>query len=218
MVQNIIEKFDRTPYFTIFGVMQLMDAEQKDAPLVRQYLSRWTRKGRIIRLKRGFYMTRRFFELHRSEAAFAPAVSAILQVQSYVSLEYVLQQAGLLTEAIYPVTSVTPKNTRTIENEVGTFVYHHLKSPLYKGFIQDSYHGVLFNMASPAKALFDYLYLRALPAASLHARWNLAEDLRLNLEDLLEKPRQEFLAYVEESQSPKMKAIYQNLQTSVWRH
>src|SRR4030042_1907913 len=97
-------------------------------------------------------------------SAFEPAVSTILLPHSYLSLEYVLQQRGILTEITYPVTAITIKNTRTILNSLGTFVYRHIQPHLYFGFqIMESY-GVPYAQASTAKALFDYLYLRPLPA------------------------------------------------------
>jgi len=68
-------------------------------------------------------MHRRFYEQHRREAAFSPVVSAILLPQSYLSLEFVLQQRNILTEITYLVAAVTLKNTRLIENSLGTFSY-----------------------------------------------------------------------------------------------
>ena len=97
-------------------------------------LYRWVKAGHLIALKKGVYMHRRFYERHRQEAAFSPVVSAILLPQSYLSLEYVLQQHGILTEITYPVTAITIKNTRTITNSLGTFVYRHIQPGLYQGF------------------------------------------------------------------------------------
>lgn len=86
-------------------------------------------------------ISRRFYERHQAEVDFSPAVSAILNCMSYV----VLQRAGVLTEITYPVTTVTQKNTRVIENILGTFVYRHIKPEYYRGFQQGSFCGVVFN-------------------------------------------------------------------------
>jgi hypothetical protein len=43
-------------------------------------------------------MTRHFYEQHRADYLFSAAVSAILIPQSYLSLEFILQQHNLLTE------------------------------------------------------------------------------------------------------------------------
>jgi hypothetical protein len=172
--------------------------------------------GQIIQLKKGVYMTRRFYERHRAEVDFAAMVSAILIPQSYLSLEYVLQASGILTETTYPVSAVTLKQTRVFENQLGTFTYRNIKAGLYRGFTFSEYQGVSFARATAAKALFDFLYLRPWPGGRVGG-YNLTEDLRLNLDDFPEHEREAFAAFVETSQSKKMERILSNLRRSVWR-
>ena len=212
-----LKPFDKIPYFTIAGFKQVLDAGESDTQRIRAMLSRWVKVGHIIRLKKGVYMTRRFFEIHQSHASFSPAVSSIILPQSYISLEYVLQRASVLTEATYPITAITPKNTREIENALGTFVYRHIKSPLYTGFIQETFFGIIYNQASVAKALFDYFYLRPLPRSFRTYKINLAEELRLNLDELSIDVKGEFENYIEVSASPKMMFIYSNLRRTIWQ-
>jgi hypothetical protein len=168
-------------------------------------------------------MHRRFYELHRQEAAFAPVVSAILLPQSYLSLEYVLQQASILTEITYPVTAITIKNTRTIVNHLGTFVFRHIQPELYIGFQIMEAYGIHYAQASAAKALFDYLYLRPLPADLEPQLYNLAEELRLNLDEFTREERDEFAGYVFKRETirkggAKMQRILNNLEAHLWRH
>jgi hypothetical protein len=153
-------------------------------------------------------------------------VSAILQPQSYISMEYVLQEHEILTEITYPVTAVTLKNTRTITNRIGTFVYRHIQPALYMGFQGIEIHGIPGAIASPAKALFDYLYFRRLPLFSSGLKItqiDLAEELRLNLEGFTPADRKEFSKYVFASDSAnkggiKMRRILSNLENTVWQH
>jgi predicted transcriptional regulator of viral defense system len=212
-----IKPLERIPYFTITGFKQVLNANESDIQRVREMLSRWVKMGHIIRLKKGVYMTRRFYELHQSHASFRPMVSSIILPQSYVSLEYILQRDGVLTEITYPTTAVTPKNTRTIENVLGTFAYRHIKLPLYTGFSQEVFFGIYFNQASVAKALFDYFYLRPLPRGLRKHNINLAEELRLNLDELSSEVRDEFKIYIDLSDSPKMKFIHENLRRTIWQ-
>jgi len=214
---DYLKPFERIPYFTITGFKQVLNAGEADTQRVRAMLSRWVKMGHIIRLKKGVYMTRRFFELHQGHASFTPAVSSIILPQSYVSLEYVLQRANVLTEVTYPITAITPKNTREIENTLGAFVYRHIKPLLYTGFNQETFLGVIFNLASVAKALFDYFYLRSLPRGLRKHRINLAEELRLNLDELTSEERAEFEKFIEISDSPKMTFIHENLRKTIWR-
>jgi predicted transcriptional regulator of viral defense system len=212
-----LKPFENVPYFTITGFKQVLNAYESDNQRVREMLSRWVKAGHIIRLKKGVYMTRQFYERNQHHASFRPAVSAIIAPQSYVSLEYILQRAGVMTEVTYPITAVTPKNTRKIENSLGTFLYRHIKLVLYKGFIQENFFGVLLNQASVAKALFDYLYLRPLPRNMRTHEVNLAEDLRLNLDELSADVMDEFDVFIESSNSPKMRFIRENLRKTIWR-
>ena len=212
-----LEPFENIPYFTIAGFKQVLNADESETQRVREMLSRWVKNGHIIRLKKGFYMTRRFFERHRNHASFMPAVSSIMVPQSYVSLEYVLQREGILTEVTYPTTAITPKNTKTIENDLGTFVYRHIKLPLYTGFQPEITFGVHVNQASAAKALFDYFYLRPLRRGLPTHKYNLAEELRLNLDELPGDFWDEFEYYIHLSDSPKMRFAHENLKRARWQ-
>lgn len=216
MKNDILERFDQIPYFTINGFKQVIGADESQSQLVREMLSRWVKRGHIIRLKKGVYMTRLFYERHQGDVSFAAAVSAILVPQSYLSLDYILQRAGVLTEVTYPITAVTLKNTRIIENFVGTFVYRHIKTPFYTGFESEEYFGVVFNQALLSKALFDYFYFRPIPRALRTQKLDLAEELRLNVEDFSPEVRDEFEQFVEKSGSRKMEFVLDNLRRSAW--
>ena len=214
---DTLKLFDNIPYFTISGFKEVLQAEEADSQRIRAILSRWAKMGHIIRLKKGVYMTRRFYERNRNYASFTPAISSIILQQSYLSLEYILQHANILTEITYLVTALTLKNTKEIKNDLGTFVYRHIKLPLYTGFTQENFFGVIFNRASVAKALFDYFYFRPLPRNLRSHKINLAEELRLNLDELPPKTREEFEKYIIISNSPKMNFIYENLREKIWQ-
>jgi hypothetical protein len=116
MKTKILSFLDSQPYFTIEGAKQLLGDESTASGTIQTALYRWMKSGTVIQLKKGVYMTRRFYELHRADADFSLAVSAILIPQSYVSLEFILQRNALLTEVTYPISAITLKNTKVIEN------------------------------------------------------------------------------------------------------
>ncbi|MHB0987125.1 MAG: type IV toxin-antitoxin system AbiEi family antitoxin domain-containing protein [Bellilinea sp.] len=213
----ILSSLTSFPYFTIEAVKQLLGDESAAAGTIQTALYRWMKAGQIIQVKKGVYMTRRFFELNRADPDFAPMVSAILIPQSYLSLEYILQRNAILTEMTYPITAVTLKQTRVFENKLGTFTYRNIKADLYQGFIFSEYMGIPIAQATVAKALFDFLYLRPWKGGKRLAGYDLAEDLRLNLEDISENDRVEFAAFVEISKNKKMDQILKNLRKTVWR-
>lgn len=214
MKTDLLRPFETIPYFTLEGFKQA--AHMESPHQVRVMFHRWAKTGHILPLKKGVYMTRRFYEQHRGDYGFTLAVSAILVPQSYLSLEFVLQQNNLLTEVTYPVTCVTTKNTRRIINPLGTFWYRHIRDDLYRGFTITESFGIGIAQASVAKALFDYLYLRPLPPTYRNQKINLAEELRLNLEELSVSDRDEFSRFVEESRSRKMLDILNNFRSNVW--
>ena len=214
--QNVLKDLASFPYFTLESYKQLAGIKNEHAQTARVQLSRWHEAGLVLRLKRGIYMPCTFYEYHATEADFPAAISAILLPQSYVSTLFVLQQAGILTEATFPITAITPQNTRTIVNDMGTFTYQHVDNRFYHGFSAHEYYGVTFFRASLAKALFDYLYLRPLASLERRSSYNLAEELRLNMERF---PRETCLSFedlVRQSDSPKMNDILRNFQTHIW--
>ena len=217
MKNAILSSLESLPYFTIEGVKQLLGAEHVADGTVRTALYRRMRAGNIIQIKKGVYMARQFFDLHRTDADFSPMISAILIPQSYLSLEYILQRNAILSDITYPITAITLKQTRVFENKLGVFSYRNIKADLYQGYSFSEYMSIPIAFASAAKALFDFLYLRPLKNARRLVGYDLAEDLRLNLEDFSENDQKEFEAFVELSKSKKMERILKNLQERVWR-
>lgn len=218
MKKEILSAFDKIPFFTTEAVKQLYGVEVYPKDSIKKALYRWMKAGHIIQLKKGTYMTRQFFELHRTDEGFSPAISAILIPQSYISLEFVLQRYAILSEVTYPVTAVTFKHARIIENKLGTFSYRNIKDVLYTGFDIHEFMGIPYSQAKLSKALFDYLYLRPLPRTWLPSDFNLAEELRLNIEEISEQDQMQFSEFVELSKSRKMQNILRNLRSTVWRH
>jgi hypothetical protein len=218
MKTTILSLLEKMPYFSLEAVQQLVEGETLAPGSTQTLLYRWIKNGLVYPLRKGLYTSRRFVELHRADPDFTPAISAVLIPQSYVSLEFVLQRSGILTEVTYPITAVTLKHTRVIENKLGTFSYRSLRADLYLGYDLHQYAGIPFAMATPAKALFDTLYYRPLPAGFSATSSNLAEELRLNLEDLSPAEVDEFAGYVRLSKSKKMLTLLKNLKETVWPH
>ncbi|MBN2258332.1 MAG: hypothetical protein JW704_10995 [Anaerolineaceae bacterium] len=216
MNSTILTPLETIPYFTIEAVKQLLENESAAVGTLHTALYRWMKAGQIIQLKKGVYMTRRFFESHRADEDFAALVSAILIPQSYLSLEYILQNHAILTDMTYPVTAVTLKQTRVFENKLGTFTYRNIKPGLYTGFTISDYLGIPIARASLSKALFDTLYFRPLRGSGQSLRIDLTEALRLNLEDFPEEERAAFGEFVEMSKSRKMDRILRILRKTVW--
>jgi hypothetical protein len=81
---------------------------------------------------------------------------------SYVSLETVLADHGLIPEAVFATTAVTTGRPGVRITPLGTFVYQHLKVDLFWGYrTQAVGGGRTAFVATPEKALLDLGYLRS---------------------------------------------------------
>jgi hypothetical protein len=89
-------------------------------------------------------------------------VSNALVPGSYVSLETVLADAGLIPEAVFATTAVTTGRQGSRNTPFGLYVYQHVKEALFWGYgPTDIDGGRVAFVASPEKALLDMAYLRS---------------------------------------------------------
>jgi predicted transcriptional regulator of viral defense system len=135
----------------------LLLAGDRDAADVRRQLTRWTRTGKIVQLRRNVYM------LAAPWRAVQPhpfLVANELKQPSYVSLEAALAQHGLIPESVPATTSVTTGRPATIDTAIGRFLYHHLRPDAFFGYGREAIVGHQEALvADPAKALLDLVYL-----------------------------------------------------------
>lgn len=167
MVMNI-KDFNRQinlPIFTLAQALRLMP--QNKRRYLNLQLSRWVKRGELLRLKRGVYQwpDRPVEEI---------VISNFLYEPSYVSLETALNLFGVIPDVPAEVTAVTTKRPRQYQTPVGTYSYSKLKIDLYFGYnlVADQASDFTYRLASPEKALLDYLYIRRVSQlSSLRIDW-----------------------------------------------
>ena len=218
MKKQILESLDRLHYFSIESFMQIADLTENEKAKARNLLSRAVKANQIIRLKNGLYITRNFYERFHQDARFQPVISQIINPYSYVSSLYILQKENIIPEAVYSVTAVTQKNTSTFSNLTGTYTYQSLKGNLYLGYSFQEFADHPYYLATKAKALFDYLYLKPIPRSYRKKSVFLSADLRLDLDNFNEEDKEEFRSYVQISESEKMNMVYENMEIYSWQH
>lgn len=147
------EKFCEIPLISARGMMAL----KRNPQAMRNQLTRWQKRGLIIRLKRGIYaLNKRDRKVNPSRFFLANQ----LLWPSYVSLESALSYYGLIPEAVADVTSVSTKKTSRFTNSAGRFIYQRVKPEAFRGY--RSYKdeaGLECLIAEPEKAVVDFLYL-----------------------------------------------------------
>ena len=120
--------------------------------------STWLGKGHIKRLRRSWYAF--------ADVAGTPGIgdyfAGRMYSPSYLSCEYVMARTGLIPESVVQFTSVTSLKTASFKNDFGEFSYRSVKPELMFGYgVEHVGDGLPVNVATPAKALCDFLYLNA---------------------------------------------------------
>lgn len=162
-----------------FPIFSLQDVRKVWPALSALQLSRWQKKGYIIKIRRGYYV---FLDVPRTEQLLWFIANKIYQ-PSYISFELALSYYHLIPESVYAVTSATTKKTTQYSSFIGNFIYHHLRPSLFFGYsvVRLQEHRPVL-IAEMEKALLDYLYINT------HIRT--ADDvasLRLNTDELKEQ-------------------------------
>lgn len=139
----------------IFSRNLLLHGE--DSQVLCNQLERWRVKGLIIKLRRGTYM------LNQDDRKSNPSRSYVanqLYSPSYISLEYALGLYDMIPERVSDLTSITTKKTQRFKNELGTFIYQHIKPQAFRGFkMAKDEAGLTYLVAEPEKAVVDLFYL-----------------------------------------------------------
>jgi hypothetical protein len=104
--------------------------------------------GRLIKLRKGLYAKPNYDPLELANRLFAPA---------YISLEYVLQRAGVLFQYDESITCISYLS-RELEIDGRMYRYRKIKPELImhpRGLLRQGAH----TMATPERAFLDLMYL-----------------------------------------------------------
>ena len=199
------EKLEALPYFNKRAAAVLIGKTGKN---LDKKIERLLKKGYLLSLKKGLYVSSVFVEKTGERQLYLEYLANILCYPSYISLEYALADYGLIPEGVAIITSVSLKSGRSFENQLGGFFYRNIKRKLFNGFCQKDFLDKKINFATPAKALFDFLYLKKL----INPRQELSEDLRINWTNFSQPDLKEFSQYVKMAGSVKMRKLLKIIQ------
>jgi predicted transcriptional regulator of viral defense system len=172
LLENEMRYIELHEQFKDFTVFSLNDIRSIDPGFHRRRLNDWQEKGYLRKVVKGYYM---FSDTSLNENILFETANRIY-TPSYISLEMALSYYGLVPEAVYGITSVTTRLTRTFSTQMGEFLYRTLRPRLFYGYTIVEYSaGKHFMIASPEKAVLDYFYLH--PSAK---KTDDFEELRFN--------------------------------------
>ncbi len=119
-------------------------------------LARWTKAGKLYRIRRGWYLIAAPW---RSKEVPIPFIANHIVYPSYLSMEWVLQYYEMIPEYVPNPTSITTERGIRISALETMFIYHHIKPAYFNGFEQIDLSDCKLNIAHPEKALFDKIYI-----------------------------------------------------------
>ena len=144
---ELLELYKSPQTVFTFNTVLMMCGAKGVASLVAK-LNYNVRAGRLLNPRRGIYAKQNYKVEELCGQLYTP---------SYISLEYVLQRAGVVFQFDSSVTAVSYVS-RTIEIDGNTLQYHRVKNSILgatDGIA--NYNG--YSMASPERAFLDVMYL-----------------------------------------------------------
>lgn len=134
-------------FFTSYDIAKLFKIKRENS--LSHLLCRLKKNGIVKLLTRNKYF---FLQGNINPSDFA--IANFLVPSSYISLESALSFYGIINQFPYQIVSLTPFKTRIVQVNPKQYVFSHIKKEYYKDFVKVND----FLIATPEKALFDYLY------------------------------------------------------------
>jgi len=146
--ENWINFFKEYRDIKIFQFNHLKLLTEMSSHSLRISLSRLKQKGLIRRICRGFYANP--FNLPSLKE-----ISSKIYQPSYISLETVLSEEGIISQVPLVLTCITLRLPRKFNTSFGTIMYHQVKKEIFMGYKDQ---GGYF-WAEKEKAFLDWIYL-----------------------------------------------------------
>lgn len=196
--------FENIPYLNRVTLSIILG---KRGDSLNYWVKRLINTGELISFKRGLFVSRSYLLKIKGQASlfdkYREYLACLLRGPSYISLEYALAKYGVIPDVPFAITSITNKSSRTFTNEFGTFIFRNVKEQIFCGYKEIFFEDKRYYIATPAKALFDFIYLKKINRQSFEE--DIETGLRINWEAFAKKDMKELKNYVEMSGKKKMK-------------
>lgn len=129
-----------------------------DGAALNGLLKRAIQQKEIVRHRRGLYGLAPRYERYQIHPF---ALAQYLYGPSYISLECALAHHGWIPEAVYAITCTTSSRSQSFETPLGLFSFTRIPQDIFfAGVLRETTSdGGVFFLASPLKALADYVYV-----------------------------------------------------------
>jgi len=130
-------------------------SEDRRYGLVKRALA----SGEIIRIRRGLYC---LAPKYQKRSINLYALAQLVYGPSYVSLESALSRHGWIPEAVHGITSASFGKSKEFTTPLGVLSYDRVPQRVFYTEVErvTDASGNVFLMATPLKALADYVYVR----------------------------------------------------------
>ncbi len=198
MNKKIFELVKKFPYFNKKTMKDLCLKHNLSLSTADSYVHKGLKNNEIILLKKGIYVTKDFYNKKTEDIGYTFYLANKLRTPSYITSWIALDYYNMTTNVINTITSITTKATRTYSNKIGTFSYNSIKEGLFKGFsLKKSRLGFEYLIASPAKALFDLVYLSTNQFKTPEPK--ILKRLRIDISEIDKEEKKEFKKLIEEN-------------------
>ena len=135
---------------TVFKIndISLLMGNEKNSALCKK-LNYYVKTGKLLNPRKGFYA---------KEGYKLEELACLLYPPTYISLEYVLQRAGIIFQYDSSITNVSYL-TREIEIDHQNFRYRQIKGEILTNTSGITLNKNNINIATPERAFLDMLYL-----------------------------------------------------------
>lgn len=144
--------------------------------------------GEVVRIHRGLYVLADRYLRNKVDPL---ALAQRIHGPSYISLETALSRHGWIPEAVYTITSASMDRAREFDTPLGRFSFTRVPQKVFYAAVEriQNDRGDSFLLASPLKALADYVYVHKRDWASARP---VVESLRVDESSLAGVTAKEF--------------------------
>ncbi|MCK4540700.1 MAG: type IV toxin-antitoxin system AbiEi family antitoxin domain-containing protein [Spirochaetales bacterium] len=176
---KLTELFFQLSPHGLFTIQDIAAAIPGSDNKLHSLIKRAIAKEEIIRIRRGLYcLPKKYLKKHINLYAVAENIYG----PSYISLESALSWHGWIPEAVYTITSISFNKSKFFKTPLGNFSYNHVPQNIFYESVERHIdeNGYIFFMATPLKALVDYIYINKLDWENIEP---LLESLRIEKEE-----------------------------------